>query len=540
MRRFLGLVLSTLLAFSLSAQEINKHISFISIYDFLDELANIKAIELNSAVKPYSRKLIGAKLKEAELQQDKLTARQRKDLAFFLKDYNKEYIPNKAFKRRVDLFYYRDSLFSFTLNPILGYSYSTNQNGTASHRWNGAEIWGNVQNKFGFYFSLRDNGINNVLALPDYLTQLPGANYKPLQGTTKTRTDFDEARGGLSYGWKWGSISLLKDNFTWGNNYNGANIFSGRQPSYAYLQFKMNPAKWFEFNYVHGSLISMILDSTRIYGAGSGLRRNFIPKYLAASLATFKPCKSLFFSIGNSIVYADKYIQPIYLIPFMFYPSADHTMNGSGSNSLGENSQMFADISVRCIPKTHIYSTLFIDELNIGKMFDPKKQTNLLSFKAGIRFTNIIPNTSFTFEYTRTNPWVYVHPIASTQFTSNNYNLGHYLGQNSEELFFGLKVKPARGLMIDAGIMQAYKGYTEPFIQTNGINSNVAGTPYLTSYYWGNRSVFLKAQFEIINDLFVFVEYWSTKIDGLSMAQYTSPFYYNKTNTITVGLNAGF
>jgi hypothetical protein len=94
--------------------------------------------------------------------------------------------------------------------------------------------------------------------------------------------------------------------------------------------------------------------------------------------------------------------------------------------------------------------------------------------------------------------------------------------------------------MIDAGIMQAYKGYTEPFIQTNGINSNVAGTPYLTSYYWANRSLFFKAQFEIINDLFVFAEYWNTNIDGLSMTQYTAPFYYNKTNTITVGLNAGF
>ncbi|HXB40167.1 MAG TPA: hypothetical protein VNZ49_06465 [Bacteroidia bacterium] len=542
MRKFFVLLLiCTLFSFTALTQEINKHISFTSIYDYLDELANIQVIELNSAVKPYSRKLIGEKLREAELKKEKLTKRQQKDLAFFLKDYNKEVIPNKNFKRRPDLFYYRDSLFACTLNPILGFSYSTNQNGVASHRWNGAEVWGNVANKFGFYFSLRDNGINNVLSTPDYLTQIPGANYKPYQGVNKVRTDFDEARGGISYGWKWGSVSLLKDNFTWGNNYNGANIFSGRQPSFAYLQLKMKPAKWFEFNYIHGSLVSQILDSTRIYGVGSALRKNFIPKYVAASLATFRPCKNFYFSLGNSIVYADKYIQPVYLIPFMFYPSADHTMNGAGSNSLGENSQMFLDVSIRSIPKTHIYTTLFIDEINVGKMFTPSKQTNLFSFKAGIRFTNLlIKNTSLTFEYTRTNPWVYVHPIASTAFSSNNYNMGHYLGQNSEEFYVGLKLKPARGLMIDLGFIQAYKGHTEPFMQTNGVNANVAGTPFLTTADWSNQSAFIKAQYEIINDLFIFAEYWQSNIDGISTNQYTAPFYYGKTNTITLGLNAGF
>jgi len=118
-----------------------------------------------------------------------------------------------------------------------------------------------------------------VLSTPNFLNQMPGGNYKPLQGTNKARTDFDEARAGISYGWKWGSISLLKDNFTWGNNYNGANIFSGKQPSFAYLSFKMQPSKWFEFNYIHGWLVSQVIDSSKTYGLGSGLRKSFYPKF---------------------------------------------------------------------------------------------------------------------------------------------------------------------------------------------------------------------------------------------------------------------
>jgi hypothetical protein len=523
----------------INAQEVNKHISYISIYDYLDELANTQVIELNSVVKPYSRNLIYEKLHEAETKKDLLTKRQQKDLDFFLKDYNKEVILNKKFKRRYDLFYYRDSLFQFTLNPILGYSYAKNENGYATHRSNGLEMNGSVGKNFGFYFSLRDNGLYNVLSTPDYLTQLPGANYKPYQGTNNVRTDFDEVRAGISYAWKWGSISLLKDNFAWGNNYNGANIFSGRQPSFAYLSFKMKPAKWFEFNYIHGWLVSQVLDSSKTYGVGSGLRKSFFPKFIAANLFTFKPFKGLHVSLGNSIVYSDKYIQPIYLIPFMFYKSGDRTMNGAGSNALGENSQMFLDVSCRMIPKTHIYGSVFIDEVNVGKMFDKKYQTNLMSFKAGLKITNLIKNTAFTVEYTRTNPWVYVHPISTTTYASNNYNLGHYLGQNAQEIYFGLKVKPMRGLAIDLSYTQAIKGPVKDFAQINGVN-NVAGTPFMENILWMNNTTSLKVYYEVVNDVFIFADGSYSDVSGLMTTTYSPAFYAGKTKTVSLGVNVGF
>jgi hypothetical protein len=521
------------------SQEVNKHILFTTIYDYLDELANIKIIELNSVVKPYSRSLIYSKLHEAETKKELLTKRQQKDLVFFLKDYNKEVIPNKKFKRRLDLFYYRDSLFQFTLNPILGYTYSKNENGYATQRWNGLEMNGCVGKQFGFYFSLRDNGIYNVLSTPNYLNQIPGGNYKPLQGTNKKRTDFDEARAGITYGWKWGSISLLKDNFTWGNNYNGANIFSSKQPSFAYLSFKMQPSKWFEFNYIHGWLVSQVTDSSKTYGLGSGLRKSFYPKFLAANLFTFKPHKGIYLSLGNSIIYSDKYIQPIYLIPFMFYKSGDRTSNGAGSNALGENSQLFFDVSCRVIPKVHAYGTVFIDEVNVGQMFNSKTQTNLMSYKGGLRVTNLIKNTALTFEYTRTNPWVYVHPISTTTYASNNYNLGHYLGQNSQEIYLGLKIKPLRGLTLDLSHTQAIKGPVREFAQINGIN-NVAGTPYMENILYMRNTTAFKVYYEIVNDVFIFGEGVYSDISGIMSDAYTPEFYLGKTKTVILGINVGF
>ena len=47
------------------SQVVYEDVSNLGIYDFLDELANLKLITLNSAVKPYSRSYIAGKLHEA-------------------------------------------------------------------------------------------------------------------------------------------------------------------------------------------------------------------------------------------------------------------------------------------------------------------------------------------------------------------------------------------------------------------------------------------------------------------------------------------
>ena len=105
------------------AQTVYHHIHKTSVYEYLDELAGLQIIELNSAVKPYSRKLIAEKLAEAKRQKEKLNPRQREELAFFLKDFNKELHSGEDFTRRFDLLYHQDSLFTFTMNVIGGLHY---------------------------------------------------------------------------------------------------------------------------------------------------------------------------------------------------------------------------------------------------------------------------------------------------------------------------------------------------------------------------------------------------------------------------------
>ncbi|MBL7936818.1 MAG: hypothetical protein JNM51_13515 [Bacteroidia bacterium] len=172
-------------------------------------------------------------------------------------------------------------------------------------------------------------------------------------------------------------------------------------------------------------------------------------------------------------------------------------------------------------------------------MLNSKKQTNLMSFKGGFRVTNLIKNTSFTVEYTRTNPWVYVHPISTTTFASNNYSMGHYLGQNAQEVYCGLKIKPIRGLAIDISYTQAIKGPVREFAQINGVN-NVAGTSYMENILYMRNTTAIKAYYEIVNDVFLFGEGSYSDVSGIMSGAYTPDFYLGQTKTITLGMNVGF
>ncbi len=533
---------------TVNAQEVYQHISHTDIYDFLDELANAHVIELNTAVKPYSRMLIAEKLLEADGKKDVLNKRQQKEIAFYLKDYNKELRPDKNFDKRYDLFYYKDSLFTMSINPILGATLYVNDTiHNMYHRHGGAQAFAYVGKTVGFYASLTDNHDNKRLASPDYLNRFPGAEYK-VDGVSEGG-DYSEMRGGLTYTWSWGSLGLIKDNFAWGDNYHGANIFSGRAPSFAHIHLHMHPVKWLDFNYVHGWLVSQVVDSSMSYLNHPGYRLVFHPKYLAANLITVTPWKYLNVSIGNSIIYSDKSIQPAYLIPFFFYKSVDHSQSGAGSNWLGENSQMFFNISSRNIKNVHLYTSVFIDEIAFGNVFDEKTQSNFISGKIGARLSNfMVPDLFLTAEYTRTNPIVYRHYVKTSTFASNLYNLGHYLGDNSQEIYLAAAYKPIPKLIVEASFTLGQKGFEydyDPSTAGNGIivaggTTTGRGDPFIENVYWQSTEAGVNAQYQIINDCFVNAGVTLSDIHGVYVDTYTQPYFRGKKTTISVGVNVGF
>lgn len=503
------------------------------VYDFLDEMSNIQAIDFSTFSKPYSRKNIYDIL--SQINDDALNQRQKKELYFYLKDFTKECPGKIAEDKRLDLFYYADSTFHITVNPILGGTFMTNESGTAYHWWNGAEAWATYK-KWGFWGSLRDNHESELLTQPDYLNQnYGGANFKQL---SSGQVDYWETRAGISYNFDIGHIAIMKDHFIWGSNYHGSNILSGRTPSLPHINLFIKPAKWFEFRFVHAWLTSMVVDSTRSFlvtnSYGTDYRKVYHSKFFAANLFTFKPGKRIDLSIGNSIIYDYDNVQLAYLIPIMFYKAVDHQLNSGISNM---NSQMFFDISARPLKSLHLYSTLFIDELAIKRITNPDEH-NFFSFKAGFHISDFIPNFYAGAEYTFSNALVFRHNVPTTTFESNLFNLGHYLKDNARELFINVGFRPIKNINISLSYNYAAKGPDHTLLGTmprNTINS-------FSELVWTSKIFQSKITWHIFNDIYLNISYLISNTEGENdyLELWTAPYFQGRKNTFNIGINIGF
>jgi hypothetical protein len=441
-------------------------------------------------------------------------------------DFGKELNAGKDWKRRKDLFYYKDSLFSLTVNPIIGGELFTNSSGNAYYGRNFGETRAYVQH-WGFYASLRDNHEKPFLGRPEYLTKREGGHYKG-------STDWSEMQGGVTWSWKWGNAGFVKDRQQWGNNYNGANIFGGNNPTFVQLRFHLKPVKWFEFNYFHGWLNSMVVDSSRSYWVtnsyGTDYREVYHKKFIAANMFTFTPVRNLNISAGNSIVYTDKHFNPVYLMPLFFYKSVDHSYS-SGIDNM--NSQMFFDISSRNIKHLHLYVTLFIDDLSVAR-FTKDDEWNFFSWKTGFRLSNFpVQNLAFTTEFTYSYPLTYKHYVPTLTFETQHYNLGYYLRDNSREWYVAVDYKPVRTLNIGMYFTDAIRGpdYTE-------LGTDRVGNPPLASVEWRSTVFGLKASYQIITDLYTWLNFTSSNVTGDK--RWSPDYFYGRKNTLNLGVTFGF
>ncbi|MFA5419402.1 MAG: hypothetical protein WC341_13195, partial [Bacteroidales bacterium] len=433
--------------------------------------------------------------------------------------------------------FYKDSLVTMWLKPILGYDYTSNKNGNLTHSWGGLELGGYMGKHLAFYTSLRDNNVSQLVIKPEYFIQDEGV---PVKNFGAAGVDYSEARGGLTYSWKWGSIGLVKDHLQWGDNYYGSNILSGRTPSFGMIKLSLAPTSWFEFSYFHGWLVSSVVDSTRSYWDGDSYRAVFYPKYMASNMYTFKPFKRFYFSLGNSIVYSNINVQAAYLIPFLFYKSVDHTLNSTYQyGDAGQNSQMFFNVSSRNVKHLHLYGTLFVDELSLRYMFDPVKQSNLISYKVGGRMSDFpLENLWLSIEYTRSNPLVYQNYLSTVTFESNHYNLGHYLRDNSDVWNIGAGYKPLRGLHVSLTYTLARHGNDFDY-KTTPTNQ---GLKFMETVTWKQQQLIARINYEIVNNAYLYCTFNYQDITGqqVEIAKYTPEYYWGKTSTFTFGLNVGF
>jgi hypothetical protein len=457
-----------------SAQTVYEPINS-DLYPLLERLYVNGAIEYHSEIKPIPRKEIAELLLEALANKKKLTGIDVEEINFYLKDFADEVsfltdtlhfqLPRVEFcstgqTDRFRFFNYRDSTFTFNLDPILGFEGASMWGSGFTHRWNGLEFYGYIPDSWGYSLDFRDNlKTGENIDRERRNTPLPGVN---LSKVSDNSIQYSVVNAEVNYSWSIGNLSIGKYYLNLGSGKAGQIILSDKAPSFPLVRLDIKPAKWMSFIYFHGWLKSNIPDSsTYRYTSVEGRESiSDISKYIASHMLSFYIAEDISLSIGESVVYSGT-VEPIYLIPIMFFRLADHYLSSEGSNT-GDNAQLFADGSYRIRPiNAKIYGSIFIDELSIEKVFDGENLSSI-GYTVGAQFTDLlISNSSLVVEYSKLQPFVYTNSDDAQTYSSHTYQLGHWIGSNADMIYSSYNQNIMRGLSMKLSAYYFRKGQTE-------------------------------------------------------------------------------
>lgn len=461
------------------------------VYIFLERLNQKGIIEYFDLIKPLSRKYISEKLIEAEKNISLLTELDKQELEYYKKDFYfelesfREENSDKKYLRyfesdqndRFRFFSYNDRLFKFTAEPLLGFDLSYQNGEKTTHSWMGITAYSYLIDNIGVnvYFKT-NNEKGDVIDVQRDFT--PETGIIPEVHDYGRDIAYTEVRSSISLDWEWGDVIVAKDFLKYGYQKFGNLVLSDKAPSFPYVRIDLKPVDWFNFTFFHAWLSSLVVDSIKLEEYNRDIYRD---KYFAWHALTITPFTGFNFTLGESVIYSDR-VEPIYLMPFMFYYLADEYISSRRAKPGDANQQIFLTLSSQNhLPKTRLFATLFIDELTIGgingSLFinttyggaTQRRQRTQLGFTLGASVVDFpINNLSTSMEYTRINPFVYGHHDTAQTYTNSGYVMGHWMGHNSDLFYFDINYRFFRGL--EATVWGSYlrKGsddYSRQYIQ---------------------------------------------------------------------------
>ncbi|MDP6966825.1 MAG: hypothetical protein QF551_06100 [Candidatus Marinimicrobia bacterium] len=237
-----------------------------------------------------------------------------------------------------------------------------------------------------------------------------------------------------------GEITFAKSNPIWGTGYSGQLWLSDKAPSFPLLSLRHRFGDRWLFSFMHGSLNSTFRDSTyfELHPVKGGLP--MIRKYSVAHRLDFFLRQNIRLGFGESVIYGGRSVEMSYMLPFLFYWSAQHDLSDS------DNLQMFLDFEAIGKNRGRLYGSLFLDEWDFMNTFNQEKSHNWLAYQVGVTvllplFPSSVP--LLRAEYTHLSPYVYVHRSKINTFEHHGYPLGFWSGPNSDSFFLGVEAAPS-------------------------------------------------------------------------------------------------
>lgn len=438
----------------LSAQPVYERHTY-EVYNYLYRLAQKGIVEFNDNIRPLSKTYISAVLDSAAVRIAALSETEKKELAFYQREFKEG--------ERKRIMSARGDGFTLYADPILTAAYTSGKGIDVKSTSLGINFWGRIGKNLGYQFSFHDINEKGKGLDTSKKSLFAGSttgivNQSPFATNSAS---FTELRANLRYEFKKGAVSVGQDYLLWGYGEAGRLVLSDKAPVYPYIRLDYQPLPWLKFNYTHAWLRSNMVDSSRSYPipTGNGYRTVEISKYMASHSIDINLTKKLVLSLGESIIYNDR-LNIGYLVPIMFFKAIDNNSNSTFLER-GSNGQFFFQLSSRNqLKNTHLYGTLFIDEIKLTGLFDKVKQRNQLGYTVGGSLTDIggISYLTLGAEYTRIRPFVYRNLLSAQDYVHQGYLMGDWIGSNADRVIVYSRFTPLPRLKLYARYTHLRKG----------------------------------------------------------------------------------
>jgi hypothetical protein len=332
---------------------------------------------------------------------------------------------NTTLDKKKHLYHYNDSVVSFNIDPIFEYKFihSSLTESSASLLNYGGTMTFSFNDWLGFYVE-GTNGVvwgnRNTGAIDDRVGQSFTFN------DTKINY-FDGTQGYLRLHKDIFNFQLGRERILWGRGYLNKMIFSDNPPLFDFVKFNVS-YKTLKYDFIHSWLIQpktiVFIDSLR------GESRNKPAKYLAVSRLSYTPNAHLSLGVSQLIIYANRPFEAAYLNPFLFWESAQRSLNDL------DNSFLSIDGRYKITDGLEFNTAILIDDVNFGKLFKSWSTIqNRVAWQVGSMIASplMFDDLTIKLEYMQIRPYIFIHPGfgESLTYTNNSYMLGFDLPPNS-------------------------------------------------------------------------------------------------------------
>lgn len=214
-------------------------------------------------------------------------------------------------------------------------------------------------------------------------------------------------------------------------------MLSGTARPFIAIETGFYPLSWLSTNFVSGTL--EFAPDGSLGGDASNKFQNMFSAFQGELKFDY-----FYLGLTSSVVYP-KRIELGYMNPFILSFLYQNNVGNFDNVQLG----LYGGIT---IPKiTHIYTSIFMDEINFQGENVFNKDRNMYAVQIGAKSPLPFWTSIFTFQYTKIEPYMYTHPLTKTPwydkpmdttYINHGQPLGYFLNPNSDEFKIQLETKP--------------------------------------------------------------------------------------------------